>query len=53
MRYDDLVVDTSFKETLMILYLLLGIVLGAVFHQFWHDLYFKLLVKARTWLDGH
>lgn len=32
--------------------LILGIVIGAVFHKFWHELYFKALVKVRGWLDG-
>lgn len=36
----------------MLLYLFAGIVLGTVFHQFWHDLYFKALVKVKGFLDS-
>lgn len=42
---------TAPKEKSM-LSLVIGIVIGAVFHKFWHDLYFKTLVKVKSWLDG-
>ncbi len=37
----------------MLFYLLVGIVLGVTFHEFWRNLYFKTLVQVRSWLDRH
>ncbi|WP_144392594.1 hypothetical protein [Pleionea sediminis] len=31
------------------LYLVIGIVLGAAFHEFWHDLFYKAKKKVSDW----
>ncbi len=33
----------------MMLYLIIGIVLGAAFHEFWHDLFHKAKNKISDW----
>jgi hypothetical protein len=32
--------------------LIVGIVLGAAFHEFWKDLFFKAKSKVNQWMDS-
>jgi hypothetical protein len=32
--------------------LIIGIVLGAAFHEFWKDLFFKAKDKVNQWMDS-
>ena len=34
------------------LYLIVGIVLGAAFHEFWHELFQKCRTKINQWTAG-